>query len=58
MVLAKQLVHSSPLPSTGQNQHYGNILIYETSVISIMVSHFDYEHRLPQSWLTQVHLGS
>ena len=32
-------------PSTGQNQCYGNILLYETSVISIMVGHFDYKHR-------------
>ena len=33
------------LPSTGQNQCYVNILLYKTSVISIMVSHFDYKHR-------------
>ena len=32
-------------PSIGQNKCYGNILLYETSVISIMVSHFDYKHR-------------
>ena len=32
-------------PSTGQNQCYGNILLYETSVISTIVSHFDYKHR-------------
>ena len=31
--------------STGQNECYGNILLFETSVISIMVGHFDYKHR-------------
>ena len=35
---------STILPSTGLNQCYGNILLYETYVISIMVSHFDYKH--------------
>ena len=29
----------------GQNKCYGNILLYETSVISIMVGHFDFKHR-------------
>ena len=44
----RQLVVSIPStirPSTGQNQCYRNIILYETSVISIMVSHFDYKHR-------------
>ena len=42
----RQLVASSTiLPSTGQNKHYGDILLYETSVISIMVNHFDYKHK-------------
>ena len=47
---------STILPSTGQNHCFGNILLYETSVISIMVSHFDYQHRcltaliLPSRW--------
>ena len=36
---------STILPSTGQNQHYRNILLYKTFVISIMVSHFDNKHR-------------
>ena len=40
----RQLV-VSVLTSTGQNQHYGNILLCKTSVISIMVSHFDNKHR-------------
>ena len=31
-------------PSTGQNKCYGNILLHKTSVISIMVGHFDYKH--------------
>ena len=35
---------SSILPSTGQNKHYGNILLYMTSVISVMVSHFVCKH--------------
>ena len=33
------------LPSIGQNQHYGNNLLYKTYVISIMVSHFDHKRR-------------
>ena len=38
----RQLVASiTRLPSTGQNECYGNILLYEISVISIMVSYFD-----------------
>ena len=32
-------------PSTEQSKRYGNIFLYETSVISIMVNHFDYKHR-------------
>ena len=33
------------LPSNGQNKHHGKILLDETSVIYIMVGHFDYKHR-------------
>ena len=36
---------STILPTTGQNKHNGDILLYETSLISIMVGHFDYKHR-------------
>ena len=32
-------------PSTGQNKRCGNILLCETSVISIMIGHFHYKHR-------------
>ena len=39
------LTLSTILPSTGQNKRYVNTLPYETSVISIMVGHFDYKHR-------------
>ena len=43
----KQVVCSIPRlsASTGQNKCFGNSLLYETSVISIMVGHFDYKHK-------------
>ena len=47
----RQIVVSIPRLSAqschlfGQNQCYGNILLNKTSVISIMVSHFNYKHR-------------
>ena len=43
----RQLVISIPRlsgPSIGQNKCYRNILLYVTSVISIMVGHFDCKH--------------
>ena len=43
-VLYHQTLSTIP-PSTGKNKHYGNILLYKTFVISIMVGHFDYEQR-------------
>ena len=45
--LHKQVVCSIPRlsASTGQNKCFGNSLLYETSVISIMVGHFDYKHK-------------
>ena len=36
---------STTLPSIGQNKHFGNIVLYGTSLISIMVSHFDCIHK-------------
>ena len=45
----EQLVHSNPLstilPSTGQNQRYGNILLYATSVIILKMDDHDGNHR-------------
>ena len=50
MLCHKQLVLypktlSTILPSIGQNKRFGDIIFYETSVIAIMVGHFDYKHR-------------
>ena len=39
----KQML-STILPSTGQNKLYGNLLLYVTSLISVMVGHFDSKH--------------
>ena len=44
LVLYPQTLSNIP-PSTGQNKCYGNILLYETSVICLQVGHFDSKHR-------------
>ena len=43
-IMLQPLTLSTILPFTGQNKRYGNILLYVTFVISVLVSHFDYKH--------------
>ena len=51
--MSKALTASSPhphtlstiLPSTGQNQHYGNVLLYKTSVFIVKMADHDGNHR-------------
>ena len=34
-----------PVPSTGQNKQYGNIIFYETSVFTVNMANNDVNHR-------------
>ena len=44
--LVSKTIDSLLSPSLDSQHHLlGNVLLYESSVISIMVSHFDYKHR-------------